>query len=488
MELISLKSENSGIKIEKKSFVSSIAILFILMLAAGLLTRLLPQGSFDRITAAGREVIVPNSFKYIEKAPYPIYRWFTAPFEVLWSSDALMIIIIILFILIIGGTFYLLDKSGLLKYFMFLIVKKYANNKYLLLSILSLFFMTFGSVLGIFEELIALVPISIVLAYSLGWDSLIGVGMSALSAGFGFAAATFNPFTIGIAQKLAGLPLFSGVTFRIIIFLAIYFILIFFLVSYAKKIENKPELSLVFMEDKAIKSKYTASLDISTLNELKYRKALKLFFIFLFLIFIFILSSFFIKSLSDISLPIIGVLFTFGGILSTISSGYNKKDIFKDFISGLLGIAPGIILILMAMSIKLIITKGNIIDTILYYSSNTISDSSPMVSALLIYYLVFIMDFFIGSGSAKAFLVIPIIAPLADLVGTTRQTAVQAFCFGDGFSNMLFPTNPTLLITLGLTVISYGKWFKWTIKLQLAVVLITSLFIILAVKLNYGPF
>ena len=140
------------------------------------------------------------------------------------------------------------------------------------------------------------------------------------------------------------------------------------------------------------------------------------------------------------------------------------------------------------MSVKVIITNGKIMDTILYYAFNSISGYSPYVAGLLIYLLVLLLEFFIGSASAKAFLVIPIIIPITDMIGITRQAAVQAFCFGDGFSNMLFPTNAALMIALGLTPVSYLKWFKWVIKLQFMVFLISLILLFIAIGFGYGPY
>lgn len=483
-----MEDQRAGIQISKKSFFSSVIILFVLMICAGILTRIIPAGLYDRMIVDGREIIDVSSFRFITDINYPIFRWFTAPIEVLWSPDALTVIVIIFFILFIGGTFAILDKSGILKYVMDSIVKKFGKSKYKLLGILTLFFMVFGSAFGIFEELVVLVPISITLAYSLGWDSLVGLGMSALAIGFGFAAATFNPFTIGVAQKLAGLPPFSGVLYRILIFAIIYSCLMLFLIRYAKKIEKNPELSSVYQEDKLQREKYK-NLDSENQNtNPNLGKAVKVFLGFLIFIVVLIGSGFFIKGISDIILPLVAILFLIGGVVSGKISKYNEKGLLKDLIQGLLGIAPSILLILMAMSVKLIITKGGIMDTILYYASDKISALSPYMAGMFIYLLVLFLNFFIGSGSAKAFLIIPIIAPLADLVGITRQVAVQAFSFGDGFSNMLYPTNAVLMIALGLTVVSYPKWFKWTYKLQLAVFAITAGLLFAAIRFGYGPF
>jgi uncharacterized ion transporter superfamily protein YfcC len=480
-------NKDAGIKISKKSFLSSLIILLILMIISGVLTRILPPGEYDRIIVDGRETIDINTFKFIEKPDYPFYRWFTAPLEVLWSQDALTVIVIILFILFIGGTFTILEKSGIIKYAMDKIVKRFSSNKYLLLSVLVLFFMAFGSMFGIFEELIALVPICVTLSYSLGWDSLTGLGMSALSSGFGFAAAIFNPFTVGIAQELSGLPPFSGFLYRILIFAIVYALLLAYLLRYAKKIEKEPELSLVFAEDEMHRQRYNRPADADEENP-NLPKAFRIFTTFLIIIVLFIVSGFFVEFLSSITLPLVAVLFLIGGLASGYASKYNEKGLFKDWINGLTGIAPSVILILMAMSVKVIITKGKIMDTILYYAFNSISSYSPFAAGLLIYLLVLFLEFFIGSASAKAFLVIPIIIPITDMIGITRQATVQAFCFGDGFSNMLFPTNAALMIALGLTPVSYLKWFKWVIKLQLMTFLISMILLFAAIGFGYGPF
>lgn len=479
--------KNQGIKISMKSFLSSVIILLILMIASGMLTRILPPGEYDRIIVEGRETIDVNSFEFIGKQDYPFYRWFTAPVEVLWSDDALTVIVIILFILFIGGTFTILEKSGIVKYAMDKIVEKFSSNKYVLLSVLTLFFMLFGSLFGIFEEIIALVPICVALSYSLGWDSLTGLGMSALASGFGFAAAIFNPFTVGVAQELAGLPPFSGFLYRILIFAIIYALLLFFLLKYSMKIEKDPMLSPVYAEDELQKQKYSGHTRNEEENP-NLQKAIRIFTVFLIIILLLILSGFFVEFISSITLPAVAVLFLIGGLLAGHASKYTTGSLFKDWMQGLLGIAPSVILILMAMSVKVIITNGKVMDTILYYAFNIISGYSPYAAGLLVYLLVLVLEFFIGSASAKAFLVIPIIIPITDMIGVTRQAAVQAFCFGDGFSNMLFPTNAALMIALGLTPVSYAKWFKWVIKLQLAAFVTAVILLFIAIGFGYGPY
>ena len=178
------------------------------------------------------------------------------------------------------------------------------------------------------------------------------------------------------------------------------------------------------------------------------------------------------------------VAFLAGGLLAAKASRYGGK-LLPDFVSGVLGIAPSALLIMMAMSVKHIITEGGIMDTILYYVSEAAAGMGTYGAAVVIFLLVLVLNFFVSSGSAKAFLLMPILAPLADLVGLSRQVAVQAFCFGDGFTNMLYPTNALLMISLGLTVVSYPKWFKWTIKLQLLMLAVNVALLMAAVAIGF---
>lgn len=233
-------SEDSSLKIGKRTFISAVIILGCLMIIAGVLTYVIPAGEFQREFVDGREIVIPGTFEQEAGGGYPVWRWFTAPFEVLWGPDSVMIISIILFILIIGGSFAALEQSGALAAAIAKIVAAVGQKKYLLLSLITFVFMLFGSLLGILEEIVPLVPLAVALAWSLGWDSLTGLGMSLLATAFGFSAALTNPFTIGVAQRIAGLPAFSAIGFRGIVFVLIYIILIVFLVRHAKKVEKIP--------------------------------------------------------------------------------------------------------------------------------------------------------------------------------------------------------------------------------------------------------
>ncbi len=481
--------EKAGAQISKKAFIQSAVILLLLMIIAGVLTRVLPTGLYDRTELDGHSGIVAGSYHETSGVVYPIWRWFTAPIEVLWGADAAMVITIIVFILLVSAAFAVLDKSGILNSVLARIVKRFGKRKYLLLMVLCLFFMLLGAFLGLFEEIVPLVPLMIALSYSLGWDALVGLGMSILATNMGFSAAITNPFTIGVAQNLAGLPPFSGWQFRIPVFIAIYLLMVWFLVSYAKKIDRNPEKSLIYKEDQADRKRYT-DLDLESMAKSggKIGRAGIVFGITILMIILVLVGGSQVQFLSDYALPLVGLLFFIGGLLAGFVSGAKGKLIGKALLDGMGGMAPGIPLILMAVSIKHIVTTGQVMDTMLEGASGTLNSTTPFTAVIIIYVLALIVEVFIGSGSAKAFLLMPILVPLANLLGVTRQLTVLAYCFGDGFSNLAYPTNPVLLISLGLAAVSYGKWMKWTAKLWLLVIPVTLLFLWIGTLIGLGPY
>jgi uncharacterized ion transporter superfamily protein YfcC len=479
----------AGVQISARAFIQSVVILSLMMLAAGVITRLLPAGQFNRLLEGDREVIDPATFQLIQRPDYPVWRWLTAPLEVLVGPDGTTIIVIIVFILLVGVSFAVLDGSGILRTALGRIVARYGERKYTLLLVVSLFFMCLGAFFGIFEEVVPLVPLIVALSYTLGWDALVGLGMSILATNLGFSAAITNPFTIGVAQKLAGLPLFSGAWLRIPIFIAIYVVFSIFLVRYARKVERDPKTSLVYDEEQSTRRKYqTPGVDLVSGNTHHLRISGIWLAVFLILILAVLVTSPIIPGLADFSLPLVGLLFFLGGVGAGLFSGLPRREVLRSMSQGASGIAPAIPLILMAASVKHIIAQGGILDTILHAGSTVFASASPFMAATIIYVVALAIEFLVASGSAKAFLLMPILLPLADLVGVTRQVAVTAYCFGDGFSNLAYPTNPVLLISLGLTVVSYPKWIRWTAGLWAWVLALTLVFLGIAVAIHYGPF
>jgi len=477
----------TGLRISRKAFLTSFLVLLALILGAGILSALLPSGQYERIEGVHGLQVVPDTYRETVKAPYPFWRWFTAPFEVLASPDGIQAIVIILFIMIVGGAFAILDRASVLKEAVSLIAARFASRRYLLLALVTLFFMGIGSFLGIFEETVPLVPVAIALSLSLGWDIHVGLGMSILATGFGFSAAIANPFSIGTAQRLAGVPLFSGAGFRIVIFVCVYALFYSWLAAKARKSESVSSAGRVRAE-----MTHPTDLDkgadegegVST--ALRPGRGAAFFGVSVLILVAAILAISLTKMLADYSMPIIAIIFLLAGYGSGLVAGLSLKNCLKAFGSGVTGILPGVILILMAMAVKHIIVSGGIMDTLLHGASSVIGGSSGYGAAALIYLFTLGMNFFIGSATAKAFLLMPLLAPLADLAGISRQLAVQAFAFGDGFSNMIYPTNAVLLIALGVAGLSWTEWFRKTWLLQAAVLALTMGLLMIGVAAGYS--
>ena len=465
------KTERKGLDISAKSFIGAIVIIFALMCLTYVATFLIPGGEYQRVTDAnGMETIVTDSFKYVEGG-VPFLKWILSPFLVLGADGGGAIIAVIVFLLVIGGIFSALDKCGLMEYMLKKIVHKFGQNRYILMSLVMLFFMSMGAFIGSLEECVPLVPIVVGLSVALGWDELTGLGMSILSAGCGFAAGVCNPFTVGVAQELAGLPMFSGMWLRFVAFIIIYGIVHFFVKHHALKIAKPIEQIEVhddFVDDK------------------RMDKALWTFAGILGIGILVVLSSVFLTFLQDYTMIIVAVMFLVAGLASVIISGMSGKDLAKFFGYGIVTILPAVFMILMASSIKYTLIEGKILDTLLH-SAVGIAENLPKGAVILfIYLIVLVLNFFISSGSAKAFLLMPLIVPMAQIFEISSQLSVMAFAFGDGFSNVMYPTNPVLLISLGMAGISYVKWFKWTFKIQFTILVATSLLLLFGLVIGYN--
>ena len=399
----------------------------------------------------------------------PFYRWILSPVLALGSSSGSTTIAVLVFLLIIGGITNGLNKCGFMEYMLNKIVNKYGKRRYTLMFMMVLFFMIMGSVVGTFEEVVPVTPIIVSLAINLGFDALTGIGMSLLAVGCGFAAGVFNPFTIGVAQELAGLPMFSGVSLRLISFVLIYALLMFFLYSHAKKVEKSINENMVnnFEENENMEKAYLA-------------------FVFIFSIaIVLVLASPFITALQDYTLIIVALMFLIAGIVSIKLTKISNKELFNFFKDGVIDILPSALLILMASSIKFTMEESGVLNSILEYIASAASLMNRVELILFIYLICLLLEIFVPSGSAKAFLLIPLLAPLASRFGLSAQLIVLAFAYGDGFSNVFYPTNPALIISLSLTNVSYRNWFKYSWKFQVANLVLTSTILLLGLMINY---
>lgn len=438
-------TEKKGLNISAKSFVAAILVIFILMILTYGLTFVVPGGGIS------------------------FWKWIASPILVLGAEDNISLIAVLIFLLVIGGVFNCLEKCGLMKYLLDKLTYHFGKERYKLLALVSLFFMAMGTFIGSFEECVPLVPIVVALAIRLGWDALTGLGMSLLAIGCGFSSGICNPFTVGVAQEQAGLPMFSGMWFRVLAFILVYGLLMLFLFWYARKIE-KPIGSM--------------TLGQGFENNPNKDRGLTCFVIMLGLGMALVLCSPFIEALQDYTMIIVAVTFLAAGITASLVSARHMK-LGDMFLHGVVSVLPAVLMILMANSIKYTMIEGNIMEPLLGSAIDVMGGLPRWSVILFIYFIVLIMNFFISSGSAKAFILMPLVLPVAKAFGISPQLCIVAYAFGDGFSNVFYPTNPVLLISLGLADVNYGKWAKWSAKFQAMILLLTAGLLLLGLYIRY---
>ena len=464
-------SQKKSLNVSAKSFLTAIAVVLVLMIVTYILSMAIPGGEFLRVTdEAGNTVISPEAeFSFVEGG-IPFYKWLLSPVLVLGAEGGGLIAAILAFLLVIGGVFQALDRRGLMSYMLGRMVNRFGSRRYALMCTVSLFFMAMGAFIGSFEECIPLVPIVVALAVRLGWDDLTGLGMSLLAVGCGFASGVCNPFTVGVAQSLAGLPMFSGVWLRLVAFVFIYALLILFLLKHAKKVDTAS-------------GEQTRADDFSA--DAMLDRGLFWFVLILGAGIALVLCSGFLSFLQDYTMIIVAVMFLAAGLVSTTVSGMDKRELALSFGKGVVSILPAVLLILMASSVKYTLTEARILDTLLHYGLELAEGKPAWLIVLFIYLIVLVMNFFISSGSAKAFLLIPLIVPMAQLFGLNEQLCIVAFAFGDGFSNVFYPTNAALLIALSISGVSYGRWVNYSWTFQLANLLLTCMLLLFGFAVGY---
>ena len=465
-----METKKKGLNISARSFLAAIVIIFLLMVLTYALTFLVPGGEYARaVDEAGHTVIDTQAGFTRVQGGLPFYKWLLSPILVLNSEGSGALIAVIAFLLVIGGVFNALHECGLMGYMLNKLVHRFHGVRYRLMAVLVLFFMAMGSLVGSFEEVVPLVPIVTTLAVGLGWDALTGVAMSLLAAGCGFAAGVANPFTIGVAQTLAGLPMFSGIWLRLVAFVCIYLLLLLFIRFHARRL---PETASVAKAEAHVPDR-------------RMDRGLLLFALILGAGIALVLCSGFIPALRDYTMIAVAVMFLVAGVTATLAAGMGLRGLLKSFLSGLIAIAPSVLMILMAASIRYTLVEGRILDSLLHMAVTAAGGMSRAALVLFIYGICLVLNFFIPSGSAKAFLLIPLIVPLAGLFGVSSQLCILAFAFGDGFSNVFYPTNPCLLISLGLVDTGYGKWAGYSIKFQLMNLLLTTGLLLFGLAVGY---
>ena len=466
--------------INTKSFITVMILLTVILLVSGCLSYFIPQGAFLRDSEG---VIIPGTYVAGQIKGIAIWRVITAPFRVFASEDALTIIMISIFLLIMSGVFNLMEKTGGVKIFIGKIVRRFVNSKKLVVCIAVFVFMLFGSFFGMFEELATLIPIVVVFMLSMGFDTLTGLGVCLLAACFGFSSAITNPFSVGLASEIAGVTIFDGVWLRAVFFVFIYAVVCIFLLIHTKKIATNPQRSLTYTLDR----EKLANLDFesSLMESEQDKKVFKVFAIFFLVQLIVLILVASISAISGYAIPILAASFLIAGIISGLCVCERKKEVFKHILSGAAAMLPAIVMIAFASSVKLVMTESNIIDTIMNFVIEALKDKSPFVCILLIYLLILFLQVFIGSASAKIMLIMPIVLPICQTLGISPVLVIFTYCIADGFTDVILPTNPVLLIGLSIAGVSYGKWVRWTWPLQIFVFISTIFILWFATAIGY---
>ncbi|MBU0474749.1 MAG: TIGR00366 family protein [Bacteroidetes bacterium] len=452
-------------------------IISSIIIVVALLSWIIPAGEYNRMIIDGKNIVIPESFHYVESNPQSIADILRAPIKGFVEAT-----LIIGFVLFVGGIFGILHKTEAIDSMIKSIAKAHRKSdliKKMLIPIFMIIFSLAGAVFGMSEEIIPFILIFVPLALALGYDSVIGVAIPFVGAGVGFAGAFLNPFTIGIAQGIADVPLFSGIEYRIIVWFIVTSVAIIYVSIYAKKIKNNPQMSITYKKDLEL----IKQLNLDEIEDYKgmnfSHKAVVVSFIsgLLVLVWGVINLGWFIEEISAVFLTI--------GIVVAISGKLSIDETTNSFVAGAKDLVGTALIIAFARGILIVSVEGKIIDTILYHMSSAVNNLHPIVASQTMFLVQTFMNFFVPSGSGQAALTMPIMAPLCDLVGVSRQTAVLAYQFGDGFTNMIIPTSAVTMGVLALADIPWQKWAKWILPLEIVLFLIGLLLLIPPFFMNW---
>jgi len=461
---------------KKLSFPHTYVIIVVLIALAVLLTWIVPAGKFPRVKneASGQMVIVADQFKYVEKHPINPLRIPLFIVKGLIKSAN-----IVFLILIVGGAFNIIIETGMFQAFAGKLTKRVSRRQALIIPAFTAIFALACMTMGV-NTFIGFAPLAVIVARSLGYDAIVGVAMVALGGAIGFSTGTFNPFTTGVAQSLAGLPLFSGLGFRVLSFVVFLIVTNIYIILYAKKIKANPELSVVYEMERENKAQAEKEPVHDIVEKKHYLVLLTVAACFGLLIYG---SSYWKWKLEES-----GALFIWMGCLAGLAYGFSPNKIAKDFIAGSKKLIFGALIIGIARAIALVLDSGNILDTTVLFLGNLLIRLPSFLQAAGMFLMQLIINGLITSGSGQAAVTMPIMLPVTDMIGMTRQTAVLAFNFGDGLSNYILPTSSALMGFLAIANIPYEKWMKFMWKLFLVWTLTGTVLVIIANSIHYGPF
>jgi len=460
---------------QRKKFPHVYVVLLTIVVICAILTYIVPAGEYERVEAPdGRMVVDPVSYTRTESNPIP-------PFGILEAIPKGMVDVasIIFFIFIVGGAFGVVEATGAFEGAINNITSTMKGRERWIIPIVMFIFSLGGGIFGMAEETLPFIPIMVSLAVSLGFDSLVGAGMVLTGAGAGFSGAFLNPFTVGVAQGVAGLPTFSGLAFRIVMYVVMVTATILWMIRYSDKVKKDPTRSLMYELDK----KRDEADTHKEMREFLPRDRWILLIVLATIVMLVVGVIAFGWYIQEIAALFLGM-----AIVVSIVGGLGFNGFGEELVNGMANMAGGALVVGFARAILVVLSDGMILDTILHATSNLVSQLPSSLTAVGMYVFQVLLNFLIPSGSGQAAVSIPIMAPLADLVGVTRQTAVVAYQLGDGISNIFTPTSGYFIAGLALAKIPYDRWARWILPLISLQYALGAVFVIAANLIHLGPF
>ena len=458
---------------EKFKMPHTYVILTSILVFVTMLTHIIPAGQYERIkdAASGKMVVVPGSFHTIDIVPPSFFDIFLSLQKGYVNAADIMFLIIFAY-----GFVYVLTKNGTMGAALSGLVKKAGDRVQLLIPVIMLILGFLGSTLGIFEEVYGLFPVLVGMFVALGYDAIVGGATIYLGVAVGFAAATTNPYSIGIAQDIAGLPMFSGMGLRLAVFFVFEAVSIFYVMRYAKKVKADPSKSIM----KGVALEGLANKDAYDLTNTHLTKTHK---ICLAIFFVTITMLLYATTKLGWGINEIAALFIMAMIAAGIASGYSTTEICKTFIESTKSMVSTMLVVGFTRGILMMMKQGCITDTIVYYLVSLMEGSSKYFAAYAMLALQNIIKVFVTGSSSSATITMPIMAPAAELIGLSKQIAVLAYQFGNGFAEIFVPT--TCVLGCGLMGVPINKWYKFITPLFIIFLILEVAFMTIAVAINY---
>lgn len=455
---------------KKFTFPSSRLLLFILIVVVTIATYIVPAGQYQYIVnEAGTTVVDAESFTYVDQSPVSPFRMFVAIKQ--GFVDGAQVIFLILF-----GYFwiYSIMRTGALNALIGKLLHKKEASARLFIPISVLLWALAGSTYGELDTVWGLIPIFIAVSIALGYDAIVGVAMCYGAVSVGFAAATTNPFTVGLAQSMAELTLFSGMGYRILVFIVFVGVWLAAVMLYGSRVKKDPTKSVVYGMDFSAFKIETDDEDVFTGKQKVIVAGMALAIIVI--VFGSLNFGWYLNEMSAV--------FCIGGILTSLVDRRGAEDICNDFVTAFSEMMGAAVVTGLSRTILVIMKSGLIIDTVVFACAQLMNGLPTWATGEAMLIFQNFLNFFIPSGSGQATAIMPIIVPLADLTGLSRQIAVLAYQFGDGFSNMLWPTG-SCVVAMGIAQIPLGKWYKFLLPIFGILFVLQSFFVILAVFIGY---